>query len=67
MPALTTTRTTTRPEHYPRVAAVALDAMAALAGPASAPDHDRAWTTAFEIVVGAMLAGVADEVPAAVA
>ncbi len=56
-----------RHERHPVIGAVALDAMAAMAGPARAPDHERAWRAAFEIVVGAMLAGPADWELAAVA
>jgi hemoglobin-like flavoprotein len=48
-----------RPERYPVVGAVALDAMAAIAGPALTPDYERAWSAAFEVVVGAMLVGAA--------
>ena len=45
------------PAHYPVVGVTALDAMAAIAGPVWAVDHERAWNAAFEIVVGAMLSG----------
>jgi hypothetical protein len=34
------------------IGAVALDLIAAIAGPASAPDHARAWSAAFELVTG---------------
>ena len=54
--SLTVTARVNRPRRYPVVGAVALDAMAATAGPAWAPGHDRAWSTAFDIVVAAMLA-----------
>ncbi len=56
-----------RPEHYPVVGAVALDAMAAIAGPPSTPDYERAWNAAFKIVAEATFAGAADEELAAVA
>jgi hypothetical protein len=42
-----------RPERCPVVGAAALDAMAAIAGPAWAPDHASAWSAAFETVVAA--------------
>ena len=48
------------PRPHPVIGAVALDAMAALAGPAWAPDHERAWSEAFEIVTTAMRAGAPD-------
>ena len=57
----------TKPERYPVIGAAALDAMAAIAGPASASDHERAWRAAFDLVVGAMLAGAGDEALAVVA
>jgi hypothetical protein len=42
---------------YPAVGAVALDAMAAIAGPTWTPNYERAWSAAFEVVTTAMLAG----------
>jgi hemoglobin-like flavoprotein len=45
------------PEHYPVVADVLIGAMAAIAGPAWRPEHERAWSAALEIVSGAMLEG----------
>ena len=33
--------------------------MAEVAGDAWRPDHERAWTAAFEVVAGAMLDGAA--------
>jgi methyl-accepting chemotaxis protein len=45
------------PEHYPVVGEVLIAAMAAIAGPAWRPEHQRAWSQAFEIVAGAMLEG----------
>jgi methyl-accepting chemotaxis protein len=56
-----------RPERYPVIGAAALDAMAAIAGPPSTPDYERAWNAAFRIVAEAMFAGAADEELAAVA
>ena len=44
-------------ERYPVVGAVALDAMAAIAGSTSAPTYERAWSEAFGYVVGAMADG----------
>jgi hemoglobin-like flavoprotein len=49
-----------RPAQYPVIGAVALDEMAAIAGPPSTPDYNGAWNTAFETVAEAMFAGAAD-------
>jgi hypothetical protein len=43
------------PEHCPAGGAVALDLMASIAGAPWAPGHERAWSTAFEIVAGALV------------
>jgi hemoglobin-like flavoprotein len=48
-----------QPEHYPVVGDVLIAAMAAVAGPAWRPEHERAWGGAFAIVAGAMLEGSA--------
>jgi hemoglobin-like flavoprotein len=61
-PALRLLRTADRapeakPARYPVVGAVALDAMATIAGPAATPGHESAWRAAFEIVMQAMRAG----------
>ncbi len=45
------------PEHYPVVGEVLLASMAEIAGPAWSPEYERAWTAAFGIVAGAMIAG----------
>jgi methyl-accepting chemotaxis protein len=49
-----------RPEHYPVVGETLIASMAALAGDAWEPRFERAWSAAFEIVAGAMLAGAAE-------
>ena len=46
-----------RPEHYPVVGEVLLSAMAAVAGPAWQPEHERAWSEAFSVVAWAMMEG----------
>ena len=46
-----------RPEHYPVVGEVLLAAMAAVAGPAWQPEHERAWSEAFSVVAWAMMEG----------
>ena len=46
-----------RPEHYPVVGEVLLAAMAAVAGPAWRPEHERAWSEAFSVVAWAMIEG----------
>jgi hemoglobin-like flavoprotein len=48
------------PEHYPVVGEVLLASMAEVAGPAWTPEFERAWTTAFGVVSGAMLEGAAE-------
>jgi hemoglobin-like flavoprotein len=55
------------PVHRPVIGAVALDAIAAIAGPARTPDYERAWSAAFAIVMGRCLADAADRELAAVA
>jgi methyl-accepting chemotaxis protein len=55
-----------RPEHYPVVGEVLIDAMATIAGPAWRPEYERAWAAAFGIVAGAMIEGAeAASIPAA--
>jgi hemoglobin-like flavoprotein len=49
-----------RPEHYPVVGAVLIDSMAEVAGDAWRPEHARAWSAAFDVVAGAMIAGAAE-------
>jgi hypothetical protein len=56
-----------RPARGPNIGAVALDAMAAIAGPSWAPGYERAWDLAASIVTEAMFAVAAGEAPAAVA
>lgn len=46
-----------QPEHYPVVGQVLIASMAAVAGPAWEPEHERAWSEAFAVVAGAMLEG----------
>jgi methyl-accepting chemotaxis protein len=46
-----------RPEHYPVVGAVLIDAMAEVAGEAWRTEYTQAWHAAFGIVAGAMLEG----------
>ena len=46
-----------QPEHYPVVGEVLIAAMAAVAGSAWEPEHERAWSEAFAVVAGAMLDG----------
>jgi hemoglobin-like flavoprotein len=43
------------PEHYPVVGEVLIAAMAHVAGAAWLPEYERAWSSAFAIVAGAML------------
>jgi methyl-accepting chemotaxis protein len=50
-----------RPEHYPVVGAVLIASMAEIAGDAWRPEHERAWSAAFDVVAGAMLDGAAGE------
>jgi hemoglobin-like flavoprotein len=50
-----------RPEHYPVVGAVLIASMAEIAGDAWRPEHERAWSGAFDVVAGAMLDGAAGE------
>jgi hypothetical protein len=48
------------PGHCPLVGVVLLDQMAAIAGPTWAPDHERAWSAAFELVLRPTLAAAAE-------
>ena len=50
-----------QPEHYPVVGATLIASMAAVAGDEWKPEYESAWSSAFEIVAGAMLEG-AEEV-----
>jgi hemoglobin-like flavoprotein len=54
-----------RPEHYPVVGAVLIASMAEVAGDAWQPDHERAWTAAFDLVTGVMLDGAAQQLDVA--
>jgi hemoglobin-like flavoprotein len=47
------------PGHYPVVGRVLVDAMAEVVGEAWRPEHARAWAAALDVVVEAMLDGVA--------
>jgi methyl-accepting chemotaxis protein len=49
-----------RPEHYPVVGAALIASMAEVAGEDWRPEHERAWTAAFDVVAGAMLEGAAE-------
>jgi nitric oxide dioxygenase len=49
-----------RPEHYPVVGAALIASMAAVAGDGWRPEHEQAWTAAFDVVAGAMLDGAAE-------
>ena len=49
-----------RARHYPIVGAALLAAMAEVAGDAWSVEYERAWTSAFGVVAGAMLDGAAD-------
>src|SRR5688572_1804680 len=46
-----------QPAHYPVVGEVLIASMAEIAGAASTPEYERAWTAAFGIVAGAMIEG----------
>jgi methyl-accepting chemotaxis protein len=46
-----------KPEHYPVVGRVLIDAMASVAGPAWSLEYEVAWGKAFSIVAGAMIDG----------
>jgi methyl-accepting chemotaxis protein len=48
-----------RPEHYPVVGNVLIASMAEVAGPAWRREYADAWTEAFGVVAGAMMAGAA--------
>src|SRR5438045_2822569 len=48
-----------RPEHYPVVGAVLITAMAVVAGDEWKPEHEAAWSGAFEVVAATMLEGAA--------
>jgi hemoglobin-like flavoprotein len=56
-----------RPEYYPVVGAVLIAAMAEIAGPEWEPDYTEAWSAAFDVVAGAMIAGAAEAELAAAA
>jgi nitric oxide dioxygenase len=45
------------PEHYPVVGEVLIASMASIAGDAWTVEYELAWTEAFAVVSGAMLAG----------
>jgi hemoglobin-like flavoprotein len=46
-----------RPEHYPIVGRVLIDAMAEVAGSAWRPEYEQAWAEAFGVLADAMIAG----------
>jgi hemoglobin-like flavoprotein len=46
-----------QPEHYPVVGSALISSMAAIAGAAWTPEHEIAWTEAFEIVAATMIEG----------
>ena len=48
-----------KPEHYPVVGTVLIASMAAIAGDEWKPEHESAWSAAFEIVAATMLEGAA--------
>jgi nitric oxide dioxygenase len=48
------------PEHYPVVGATLISSLAAIAGDGWRPEHESAWSAAFDIVAGEMLAGAAE-------
>jgi len=48
------------PEHYPVVGATLISSLAAIAGDAWRPEHESAWSAAFDIVAGEMLVGAAE-------
>jgi methyl-accepting chemotaxis protein len=50
-----------RPEHYPVVGAVLIASMAEIAGDAWRPEHERAWSAAFDVVAAAMIDGAAGD------
>jgi hemoglobin-like flavoprotein len=56
-----------RPEHYPVVGAALIAAMVEIAGPEWKPEYTDAWSAAFEVVAGAMIAGAAEAELAAAA
>ena len=56
-----------RPEHYPVVGAALIGAMAEIAGAGWRPAYEEAWSAAFDVVAGAMLAGAGEAELAAVA
>src|SRR5262245_57139017 len=49
-----------RPEHYPVVGSVLIASMAELAGDAWTSEFEHAWSAAFDVVAGTMLAGAAE-------
>ncbi len=49
-----------RPEHYPVVGQALLTSMGEVAGDDWRPEHQRAWTAAFDVVARAMLDGAAE-------
>jgi methyl-accepting chemotaxis protein len=55
------------PEHYPVVGSTLIASMAAIAGNDWQPEYEAAWSVAFELVAGAMLAGAEEAALEAVA
>jgi nitric oxide dioxygenase len=46
-----------RPEHYPIVGGALIASMAEVAGDAWRPEHEHAWSAAFDVVTAEMLSG----------
>jgi hemoglobin-like flavoprotein len=55
------------PEHYPVVGAALIASMASIAGNDWQPEYEAAWSVAFELVAGAMIAGAEEAALKAVA
>jgi len=55
------------PEHYPVVGSTLIASMAAIAGDDWQPEYEAAWSVAFDLVAGAMLAGAEEAALKAVA
>jgi nitric oxide dioxygenase len=55
------------PDHYPVVGATLIASMASIAGNDWRPEYEAAWSVAFELVAGAMIAGAEEAALEAVA
>ena len=55
------------PEHYPVVGSTLIASMAAIAGDDWQPEYEAAWSVAFDLVAGAVLAGAEEAALKAVA